>query len=263
MEFLDKIESIVKPIIIDVGKFILRRWGDVGKITYKDERDFTTEVDRVVERRIIETLKRKFPAHGFIGEEFPPINSKSEYLWYIDPIDGTKYFANQGHLFTTSIGLVHKGKPVFGAIYIPISKQLFTAKKDKGAFLNGEKLTGSDVNNLNEAIVSIDTPDIRKIKGREKVWIEKKLTSLVRQVYRVRMLGVGSLSACFLATGAFDAYLDLSGRERLQDIAAGLILMKESGARVEKVKVGFKKPRILAANPKLFLKISKILTSKV
>jgi myo-inositol-1(or 4)-monophosphatase len=256
-ETLPFVEGIVK----EQSTTLIERWSSIGELSYKNNRDFTTEADIAVEMNIKAALAARFPQHAFSGEETGEDGPDSEYQWMIDPIDGTKYYAAHSSLFSVSVGLMRDREPVLGVVYSPAGNQRFCAFAGGGAFLNRQRLRGSNVTQLSAAIVNVDTPRSDALSDVERAWFEHKLVLLTRSVYRVRALGLGSLAACWLATGALDAYVDLTGYVKPQDIAAGRIILKEAGMRLEYLEPAFGPPRLLVAPPALWDAVRNIFTS--
>jgi myo-inositol-1(or 4)-monophosphatase len=179
----------------------------------------------------------------------------------IDPIDGTKYYAAHSSLFAISVALFHQGEPLLGVVHAPASGQCFHAYRGGGTFLDEQKLSGPKADKLSNAIVNIDTPQSDELPAEEQHWFERKLIELTRRVYRVRMLGLGSLGACWIASGALDAYVDLSGYVKPQDIAAGRIIMQEAGVQLAPIDPPDGPPRLAAAMPQILPELMKIFES--
>jgi fructose-1,6-bisphosphatase/inositol monophosphatase family enzyme len=256
---LESTLSFVRAVAAEQGKVLIDRWSSVTPVTGGDQRDFTTEIDVEVEKNIRCLLKERFPGHGFSGEETGDENLGADYCWLVDPIDGTKYYAAQASLFSISIALLYQGEPILGVVQDVTAGRSFYASSRMGAFLDGRALEGPTVDMLSKAIVNVDTPETDRFSLDERAWFEDKLVQLTRQVYRIRALGLGSLSACWLASGALDAYIDLTGYVRPQDLTAGMIIMKEAGLRLETIAPPYGPPRLLAAPEKLWDSLSAIL----
>ena len=256
---LADVVEIVRDLATEQGKLAVSRWADAVPLAKKDRRDFVTAVDLEIEHNVKAVLRQRFPGHGLAGEETADENRGAAYQWLIDPIDGTKYYAGRASLFSVSIGLLLRGEPILGVVYDAPSTQCFYAFQGGGAFLDGHRLSGSTVDDVSRVIVNLDTASSDRLSDREREWFERKLVLLTRRLYRVRALGQGSLAACWLASGALDAYLDLTGYTKPQDLAAGRVLMKEAGARVEHVEVGVGPRRLLAAPPTVFAQLERLL----
>ena len=256
---LAKITRSVRELAAEQGRYLLERWSSIGRRDFKDRRDVVTDVDLAVERLLIDKLSAAFPDHGFSGEETGDHDPEAEYQWLIDPIDGTKYFSGLASLFSVSIGLAWRGDPVLGVVYNAPARQCFHAFRGGGAFLDAVKLTGPRVEALDQVIANVDTPNTHNLAADERRWFEDKLVQLTRRLYRIRALGHGSLSACWLATGALDAYVDLTGYAKPQDVAAGIVVMREAGLRAESVDVPYGPSRLVAAPPELFDELRDVL----
>ncbi len=256
---LATISPTIRELAAEQGRYLLERWSSIGRRDTKDRRDVVTDVDFEVERRLIEALKTSFPDHGFSGEETGDHGRGAAYQWLIDPIDGTKYFAAQASLFSVSIALVWRGDPILGVVYNAPARQCFHAFRGGGAFLDERPLSGPRVETLKEVIANVDTPNSHDLTDGERRWFESRLVELTRRLYRIRALGLGSLAACWLATGALDAYVDLTGYVKPQDVAAGRVVMREAGLRVEHVDVAHGPSRLVAAPAELFEELRDLL----
>ncbi|MCP3958540.1 MAG: hypothetical protein GY719_11860 [bacterium] len=255
---LEAAAATVRGLLAEQGELALRRWPSAAPIEHKDRRDFATAVDLEIETNLKAGLRASFPSHALSGEETGD-EGDSDYRWLIDPIDGTKYYAGGSSLFALSAGLLHRGEPILGVVHAAASRQSFYAWDGGGAFVDGRKLEGPAARRLDEAIVNVDTPNTHALSTEERSWFESRLLELTRRTYRVRALGQASLAACWLAGGAFDAYVDLTGYATPQDVAAARVIMKEAGCRVEHVDPGVGPPRLLAAPPEVWTELNRIL----
>ena len=256
---LAEVARVVGRLAREQGELALRRWSAAGPRVAKGHRDFATGVDLEIERNLKAELAARFPDHGLSGEETGDEATGAEYQWLIDPIDGTKYYAAGASLFAVSVGLFHRGEPVLGVVYAAASRQCFHAWRGGGAFLDERRLTGSAATDLSAVIANVDTPEASALSAAGRRWFEDRLLALTRGVYRARALGQGSLAACWLASGAFDAYVDLTGYSRPQDLAAGRVIMAEAAMRVEHLDPGVGPPRLVAAPPRVFEDLRRLL----
>lgn len=259
MDDLASIVAVVRDLAAKQGRLAVSRWSAAAPAAQKDARDFATEVDLEIENNVKAELRARFPGHGLAGEETRDENRRSEHQWLIDPIDGTKYYAGRSSLFSVSIGLLRRGEPILGVVYNAPAAQSFYAFEDGGAYLDGQRLYGSSVERLSDVIANVETPKSDELSQPERDWFEKKLLMLERRLYRVRVLGQSSLAACWLAGGALDAYLDLTGYVQPYDVAAARVIMKESGATVGYLDPGVGPRRLLAAPPKVFAELRRLL----
>lgn len=211
------------------GKILMKYY---GKVDYKLKdglsRSLLTKADTESEEFIISQIKKKFPEHAIFAEE-SGASGDSDFIWYIDPLDGTLNFAHGFPHFCVSIALAHDGKPVVGAVYDPYKDDLFFAEKGKGAFLENKKLRikkkifVSGVDKLKGAIIGYDIggsdKNIAKIEGIMKIFI------LVSQA--TRSLNTTALDMCYVACGRIDAFFTAASHE--WDVAAGGLILKEAG----------------------------------
>lgn len=191
--------------------------------------DLVTETDQQVEKLLIEGLSREFPDHKFIGEESVAGGSQCSFTdaptWIIDPVDGTLNFVHSFPHSCVSIALFIDKKPEIGLVYNPMMNQYFSARRGKGAFLNGEKITVSNKKKLGEALIMMEFGTSRDA-DKFKVTIENQKI-LMPQVHGLRALGSAALDMAMVACGAADAYFEFG--IHIWDIAAGELLVTEAG----------------------------------
>ncbi|MEO6728760.1 MAG: inositol monophosphatase [Candidatus Dojkabacteria bacterium] len=196
--------------------------------------DFSTQADSEIEQLLYDSLKQLFPKDGFWGEESEELREESYYIWYVDPIDGTKFFAADIPLWSVSVARVKKGEkvPVFSAIYSPKDGNLFYAMKSEGAWKNDKKLEINNSSEISKLTVAFDfVPTDNKVLNSE---IYGKLSKLLQTFYRVRLFGCGSLSTVWTATGFFGCFIKyLQGTKQYNDVVAGLLIAQEAGLNVD------------------------------
>lgn len=189
---------------------------------------YATEADLASEDFLIKSLTSLLPEASFWAEESGQSGkNNSEYRWVIDPLDGTTNFTQGIPYFCLSIALTQKDEPIVGLIYNPITKELFYAQKDKGAFLNGNKISVSNKENLKDCFfgTSIPYPGGKKFA---KFW--RTVVAVRKRSFTLRLMGAAALDQAYVACGRFDGtfFNTLSW----WDIAAGIILIKEAGGIV-------------------------------
>src|SRR5213082_2116816 len=142
------------------GSIIARSSFDLDKLTVRSKRhnDFVSEVDHAAEEAIIGTLREAYPKHGFLAEESGADNPKAEYVWVIDPLDGTTNFLHGFPQYCVSIALLHKGQISQGVIYDPVRNDLFTATRGRGAFLNDRRIRVSRRQHLKDCLIGTGFP---------------------------------------------------------------------------------------------------------
>jgi len=194
-----------------------------GNFTVEIKADMTpvTQADVECEAAIRETILERFPDHGIYGEEMGQIHGDAEYLWLVDPIDGTKGFVRQYPFFSTQIALMHNGEIVLGVSSAPMMKELAWAEKGVGAFLGGKRLAVSDIVDPQRAAVS--TGNLKSL-AKSEGW--ERLGRIVAAADRIR--GYGDFYHYhLLAAGKIEAVIESD--VNILDIAALSVLVTEAG----------------------------------
>ena len=212
------------------AKILIRDFGEIEnlQVSLKGPGNFVTASDLKVEKILVEELQKARPTYSILSEEVGQINNDESFKWIIDPIDGTSNFLHGIPHFAISIGLEHDKEIICGIIYDPIKDEIFTAEKGNGAYLNNKRMRVSSRSKLKDCIICTGGHK-RDSKDRELALEEyKKFSSKV--FIPIRKFGSASLDMAYVAAGRCDGYWqrDLS----YWDIAAGIILVKESGGFV-------------------------------
>ena len=193
-------------------------------VEHKAKKDFVTFVDRLSEERIKDFVLSKYPDHSFLGEEEGISgNKKSEYLWIVDPLDGTKNYINGFEIFAVSIALQKENEIIAGAIYVPMLDKLYWAGKGKGAYLNGSRIKISN-RPVDMAIITTGFPFRyeEEIDRYLKAFKEAMITFSA-----VRRPGAAAADLGMTAEGIFDGFFEMKLSK--WDIAAGFLLIEEAG----------------------------------
>jgi myo-inositol-1(or 4)-monophosphatase len=231
---------------------------DTIKIATKKPNDFVTEVDQRVEQDIISIIRKAYPSHGILGEEGGEIKG-DDYLWVIDPIDGTRNFIHGFPHFAVSIGVIYKNKIEHGLIYDPTRQELFTASRGKGAQLNDHRIRVSERKHLEECLLG--TGFAYRHIDKTNSLPGKILQGVLPICGDIRRGGSAALDLAYVASGRLDGFWELG--LQLWDIAAGILLVKEAGGIVSDPYGGedyLKTGNMVAANPPIirqFLKAIK------
>lgn len=207
----------------DSGKLIQSFFGKTKKIHIKKDKSLVTEADIQSEILVRNNISRNFPDHGIIGEESGLKESNSDYYWCIDPLDGTTNFARGIPIFSVSIALLYRNKPVVGVVYDPVSKNLFCAAKGMGSFLNRTPLKSPKNIPQKELTFAVQSGYDGKVPD---------YLNLILKRAKFRNIGVASLHLCYVAAGWIDCYI--ADRCFLWDVAAGAIILKEAGGMISK-----------------------------
>jgi len=200
------------------SKSVIRDFGEVEKlqVSKKGPYDFVTKTDKLVEKILIDELSKTKKNYSFITEETGIIKNKDkENIWIIDPIDGTTNFLHGIPHFAICIALQYKNQIVSGLIFDPIKDEMFFAEKDKGAFLNNQRLRVSKKNSIDECLFASNHEGA-------------KFSDL-----NMRYSGCAALDLAYVASGRLDGFFH--NRINLWDIAAGAIMVKEAGGIVNDI----------------------------
>ena len=200
------------------SKVLIRDFGEIEKlqVSIKGPSDFVTNSDYNVEKIIINELSKSKKKYYLISEESGKIeNENKNGCWIIDPIDGTTNFLNGIPHFAISIALKIKNEIISGVIYDPIKDEMFYAEKNNGAYLNNKRIRVSKKNNVDNCLFATG--------GKNE--IKTKLN--------IRKFGSASLDLAYVAAGRYDGFFQKN--LSLWDVAAGLILIKESGGKVNEI----------------------------
>lgn len=193
---------------------------EAGTFTLKGHQDVLTEADGTVERLITGRIASAFPHDTCVGEEGG--GNYSSQVWVIDPIDGTANFARGVAHFCVSIAFVSGGQPVIGAIYAPMSGELFAARRGYGATLNGQTMRVSATTDIREAMVEVGWSARRPMP--EHLALLQRVTTTGAGFRRV---GSGALGVAYVAAGRADGYCELHMQP--WDVLAGLVMVEEAG----------------------------------
>lgn len=213
------------------GAIINRAALDVERVqvTAKSHNDFVTEVDQAAEQVIIDTLLGAYPGHGILAEESGRSRGAkdSEYLWIIDPLDGTTNFIHGFPVYAVSIALAHRGQVQQAVVYDPARNDLFYASKGRGAFLNDRRLRVSKRTRLLESLIGTGFP-FRKGDNFQRYL--KMFEAVMQHCAGLRRPGAAALDLCYVAAGWYDGFFETGLNP--WDIAAGSLMITEAGGLI-------------------------------
>ncbi|WP_369973852.1 inositol monophosphatase family protein [Pelomonas sp. KK5] len=222
------------------------------KINTKAPNDFVTEVDQAAEQVIIETLLSAYPDHGILAEESGREHGAkhSEFVWIIDPLDGTTNFIHGLPMYCVSIALAHRGVVQQAVVYDPTRNDLFYATKGRGAYLNDKRLRVSKRTRLSDALVGTGFPYRRGDNPKRYL---KMFEAVMTEVAGVRRPGAAALDLCYVAAGYYDAFFEMGLNP--WDVAAGSLIITEAGGLIGNFtgESDFMHQReVLAGSPKIY-----------
>jgi len=241
------------------GNIIREGFGKNFEIEFKtDATNIVTEIDKKAEAAIIQYIKKEFPAHGILAEESGADKSSSEYVWVIDPIDGTSNFAHGLPIFSVSIGVQKNGETICGIVYDVMRDAMYSAELGSGAFVNNKKISVSTNSNLQESLLVTGFPyDIIENPGDTV----EKFTAFLTRSRAVRRLGSAAIDLAYVAAGVFDGFWERSLNP--WDICAGKLLVEEAGGVVTDYSgnpISIVTNQILASNGKVHSEMVNILS---
>jgi len=225
MSYLEVAKNAAKK----TGDFLLKELGRLSSdnITEKGLNDFVTTVDFQAEKLVTDIILKEFPDHSILAEETGLSDQQSPYMWIIDPLDGTKNYIHNIPVFGVSIALMHEGEVILGVVFHPAADELFWAEKNKGAFLNGDRIHVSEHEHLQNALLATGFPH------RKKTYILRYL-QLFEQLFLaasdLRRMGSAAIDMVYVACGKMDGFFELG--LSIWDLAAGEIIVREAGGRV-------------------------------
>jgi myo-inositol-1(or 4)-monophosphatase len=249
--FDTKIEKVMIQDIISIakeaGEIIREGFGKNIQIEFKSgENNLVTEIDKKSEKVIIDLIQRKYSSHSILTEERGELLQNSEYLWVIDPLDGTSNFAHGLPIFSVSIGLQKNNETIAGVIYDVMRDIIYSAELGSGAFANEKKIFVSSTNQLSRSMLVTGFP--YNVKDNPEYAFER-FEILTRNARAVRRLGSAAIDFCYVAAGVFEGFWEVHLHP--WDICAGKLLVEEAGGDVsdfDGTKVNIYSKKILATN---------------
>jgi len=225
---------------------------DLLTISSKAPNDFVTEVDKAAENAIIEVLLQAYPGHGILAEESGSERGArdSDYVWIIDPLDGTTNFIHGFPVYAVSIALAFKGQVQQAVVYDPTRNDLFFASKGRGAFRNDKRLRVSKRIRMNEALIGTGFP-FRKGDNFKRYM--NMFEAVMQNCAGLRRPGAASLDLCYVAAGYYDGFFETGLHP--WDIAAGSLMITEAGGLIGNFtgEADFLYQReVVAGNPKIY-----------
>lgn len=247
------IDDIIE-ISKSAGSIIKEGFGTKFKIEYKtNESNLVTEIDKASEELIINFVKKRYPSHSILAEEGGDVKRSSEYLWVVDPLDGTTNFAHGLPIFSVSIGVQKNNETIAGVVYDVMRDIVFHAEKGNGAFANSEKIKVSNVDKLEHSLLVTGFP-YNVSENPEEAF--ERFTVLTKKARGIRRLGSAAIDFCYLASGVFDGFWEVYLHP--WDICAGKLIAEEAGGIVTDFNgnsVGIFSKKILSSNNKIHKQI--------
>ena len=211
----------------------------------KGEYDLVTEADRASEQLVVDRLRAHFPSHSIVAEEGGGYTGKSEYCWYVDPLDGTTNFAHGFPMYNVTMALEQSGELIAGVVFDPERNEMFTAERGSGAYLNNRRIRVSKVSRIENTLVATGFPS-QKRHQNVNVHFYYQLAMLT---HGVRRAGSAALDLAYVASGRLDGFWEFGLKP--WDMAAGILLITEAGGKCSDMNGGpvtLRGPHLLADN---------------
>jgi len=253
------IEKVIQ-IAKEAGEIIRDGFGKNFSVEFKTgASNLVTEIDKKSENAIINFVHKNYPSHTILAEESGKLFFGGEYLWVVDPLDGTTNFAHGLPIFSVSIGVLKNNELIAGVIYDVMNDMAYSSEKGSGAFRNNTKLSVNKNNKLEESVLVTGFPyDIKENPGNA---IEL-FGAFLRRARAIRRLGSAAIDMCYVASGVFDAFWEVHLNP--WDVAAGMLLVKEAGGVVtnfKNEKIDIYSKQILVSNGQIQNAMLEVLNS--
>lgn len=240
------IEKVIEITKI-AGEVVREGFGKNFEIELKGSvTNLVTEIDKKSEQVIIDFIKKNFNNHSVLAEESGYSKESSEYVWVIDPIDGTTNFAHGLPIFSVSVGLQKNGETICGTVYDVMRDAMYSAELNSGSYLNGKKITVNANADLSRSVLVTGFPyDIAENPNNAV----EKFSVFLKKSRAIRRLGSAAIDFCYVAQGVFEGFWEVSLNP--WDICAGKLLVEEAGGIVTDFKgnsIDIFSKQILAAN---------------
>jgi myo-inositol-1(or 4)-monophosphatase len=232
---------------------------EVLKIGTKGPNDYVSEVDRAAEDIIIQTLLEAYPGHGILAEESGRTHGakNSEYVWIIDPLDGTTNFLHGFPVYAVSIALAFRGQVQQAVVYDPTRNDMFFASKGRGAFLNDRRLRVSKRTRISDALIGTGFPFRKGDNFKRYV---KMFEEVMQSCAGLRRPGAAALDLCYVAAGYYDGFFETGLNP--WDVAAGSLIITEAGGLIGNFTGEsdyLYQREVVAGNPKVYGQLVQIL----
>lgn len=221
-------ERKIKKVLFEAGKILLSFWHKKQKIGFKKDREEFCQADLLTEKFLVRELKKSFPNHQIVSEEMNPFfKSQNQPTFILDPLDGTNNFLAGIPLFSINLAVTdQKQNPILSYIFLPQTKDLFFAKKNKGAWLNDKPIRVSSEKHLNNSFIIF-------CRGYKRFFFAQALKAyqkIAPKAKFVRMLGAAGIELGAVASGGAEAFVVIG--VKAWDLASGLLLLEEAGGKI-------------------------------
>lgn len=264
---MNRFESAARAAVARASSHVIGAWeGSLSgreDVQFKGEVDLVTATDKAAEKLLVEHLQEAFPDHAIVAEEGTAADTTkdAEFIWYVDPLDGTTNFAHGHPHFGISLALIRGGDLLFGLVKDPLRDETFVAHAGEGATLNGRRIHVSAVNDLNGALLATGFPyDRRELTDFYLGFVG----DFMRRAQGIRRAGTASLDLCYVACGRIDGFWEL--KLKPWDTSAGALIVREAGGTVSDFRGGAFDPHgseTLASNGRIHAAMVDVLVARL
>jgi myo-inositol-1(or 4)-monophosphatase len=251
--------ELARQLALKAGEMLKRKQSGRRSIRFKaGSGNLVTDMDHASEEMIVKGLRREFPDHAIVAEERGTVGD-SPHRWYVDPIDGTTNYAHGFPVWAVTLAYERDGRLEAGVTYAPVLGEIYWGLRGGGAFRNGRRIRVSGCRRLEDALLG--TGFSYRIEWR-KVNL-RHFARFLMTARAIRRVGAASLDLCWTAAGAFDGFWEL--RLGPWDMAAGILILEEAGARVSDLsggRVDLRRGDLLGANPRLYQRMLTVLSGR-
>jgi len=254
---VDDIEQVALRAAQAAGRIHMRWLNKTKAIRKGNPLDLVTEADKEAEAAVIKMIRRAFPEHAILAEESGASTNASEHRWIIDPLDGTTNFAHGFPAFCVSIAYEHRGRVEVGVVFDALHKDMFSARRGKGAKLNGKPIHVSKARTLATSLLATGFPYDRRERRRFYLCFWE---DMMTRVEGVRRAGSAALDLASVACGRLDGFWEFG--LKAWDVAAGSLLVKEAGGTVTNMDgtpLDLAGAQILATNSRIHREMAQVL----
>lgn len=225
MNNIDKYLSLANEVVDIAANYLVKNFGAIKRMSHKEESHYGIKEDVISNEIYVKYLEKNTPSFSIYTEE--GIKSlENEYVWVVDPIEGTSNYRVGNPFFATQICLLARKEPLLSVVYAPLLNQRFTATKGGGTFLNKNKVVVGKLENIKKAVIVVG----KGTNPQDTDWYINTVAKVLKRVRTVRNFGACGLEMAYLASGKLDIYLNHGGQ--IYDYAPGSLMVSESGGRV-------------------------------
>ena len=238
-------EQVAREAIAKASRTLVRGFRGRKEVHFKGRGNVVTDADYRAEARILQHLQQEFPEFSILSEEKGAVEGSREWMWIVDPLDGSRNFASENPHFAINLGLAYKGEMELAFTYDPLRKEMFHASKGEGAFLNDKPIRVSSQETIAASVLSTDM-------GYDEEMARRAVLMLVDMwpgMQTIRIMGSAALGLAWAACGRVDMYFHHALAP--WDVMCGLLLVREAGGVVTTGSGGpadFRTPSVIATN---------------